>query len=126
MWVLTKLTIHVNSKDLVQRSIPHTISKNSMHLCKPNEWKTGSSADSENKSQDDNVKYSHNQAFTCFCQKATSKLWIKFENKLESFNCSLFLQISTPSSSNVSRIAVIRNEISLKFKQMLKLTIHFL
>lgn len=53
---------------------------------------------------------------TCFCQWATSKLlYTKFENKLESFNCSFCLQINTPSSSNVSRIAVIRNEISLKW-----------
>lgn len=71
-------------------------------------------------------------SLTCFRQWATSKsLYTKCENELESSKSFLCLQISTPSSSNVSRIAVIRNEISLEWQRVngktvsLQLLIHW-
>lgn len=53
---------------------------------------------------------------TSFCQNSTSKSCTTDDINLASLNCSFRLQINMPSSSNVSRMAVKRSEISLQKK----------
>lgn len=56
---------------------------------------------------------------TSFCQNSTSKSCTTDDVNRVSVNCSFRLQISMPNSSNVSRMAVKRSDISLRMKNHL-------